>query len=50
MRTLAAPLARTVAAAAAILALAGPLGGCAGVGPQRLDMDQMGYAAALGDG
>ena len=25
-------------------------GGCAGVGPQRLDMDQMGYAAALGDG
>ena len=50
MRIHAAPLARTVAAAAAILALAGPLGGCAGVGPQRLDMDQMGYAAALGDG
>ncbi|MBD0276142.1 MAG: hypothetical protein ICV73_29985 [Acetobacteraceae bacterium] len=24
--------------------------GCAAVGPQRLDMDQMGYAAALGDG
>jgi hypothetical protein len=26
------------------------LAGCAGVGPQRLDADQMGYAAALGDG
>jgi hypothetical protein len=30
----------------ALLALAG----CAGVGPQRLDMDQMGYAEALGEG
>lgn len=26
------------------------LAGCAGVGPQRLNTDQMGYAAALGDG
>ena len=26
------------------------LAGCAGVGPQRLDMDQMGYAEALGEG
>jgi hypothetical protein len=26
------------------------LAGCAGVGPQRLDADQMGYATALGEG
>ena len=26
------------------------LAGCAGVGPQRLDMDQLGYATALGEG
>ncbi len=36
------------AAVPALLALLAA--GCAGVGPQRLDMDQMGYAAALGDG
>lgn len=43
--------ARPSRAAALLLAplLLAPAG-CAGVGPQRLDMDQMGYAAALGDG
>ena len=45
MRNSAAWLAR--AAAPALLLLPA---GCAGVGPQRLDMDQMGYAAALGEG
>ena len=42
MRNSAAWLAR--AAAPALLLLPA---GCAGVGPQRLDMDQMGYAAAM---
>ncbi len=45
-RTSAARLAR-FATGAFLLPL---LGGCGGVGPQRLDVDQMGYAAALGDG
>ena len=47
MRSTAARLAR--ATAPALLALLAA-GGCAAVGPQRLDMDQMGYTAALGDG
>ncbi|RAI58741.1 hypothetical protein [Roseicella frigidaeris] len=41
------PRRRPLLAAALLPAL---LAGCAGVGPQRLDMDQMGYAEALGEG
>ena len=46
MRSTAARLART--AAPALLALLAA--GCAAVGPQRLDMDQMGYTSVLGEG
>jgi hypothetical protein len=45
----AAPSRRAALLLACGLALSG-LSGCAGVGPQRLDMDQMGYADALGEG
>ena len=46
MRSTAARLARAAAPATLVLLAAG----CAAVGPQRLDMDQMGYTAALGEG
>ena len=44
-RTAAAP-----ACARILLALVPLLAGCTGVGPRRLDIDQMGYAEALGEG
>ncbi len=46
MRSTAARLAR----AAVPILLSSLAANCAAVGPQRLDMDQMGYTAALGDG
>ena len=46
MRSTAARLAR--AAVPVLLALLAA--GCAAVGPQRLDMDQMGYTSVLGEG
>ena len=50
MRNSAVRLARAAAAAAPPFLLLLLLAGCAGVGPQRLDMDHMGYASALGEG
>ena len=42
--------ARPARAAIPILLALLAVAGCSAVGPQRLDMDQMGYASALGDG
>lgn len=51
MRSFPARLSLRAALAAALLSpLALGAAGCAAVGPQRLDADQMGYTAALGDG